>query len=45
MKPVVYDDLSESIVVPNGTMGQRWEKDVKWNIKLETADGTKLILQ
>ncbi|QIH74892.1 nitrate reductase subunit alpha [Macrococcoides canis] len=41
-KPVVFDELSNSIVVPNGTMGQRWEKDVKWNIKLETADGTKI---
>lgn len=41
-KPVVFDELSNSIVVPNGTMGQRWEKDVKWNIKLETADGIKI---
>ncbi|GGB08471.1 nitrate reductase subunit alpha [Macrococcus hajekii] len=41
-KPVVYDSLSSKIVVPNGTMGQRWEKDVKWNLKLETPDGTKI---
>ncbi|ULG74341.1 nitrate reductase subunit alpha [Macrococcus brunensis] len=41
-KPVVFDHLSDQIVVPNGTMGQRWEKDVKWNLKLETPDGTQI---
>ncbi len=39
-KPVVYDQNSKQLVVPNGTMGQRYEKDVKWNLKLENEDGT-----
>ena len=39
-KHVVYDQNSKQLVVPNGTMGQRYEKDVKWNLKLENEDGT-----
>lgn len=39
-KPMVYDQNSKQFVVPNGTMGQRYEKDVKWNLKLENEDGT-----
>ncbi|WP_301421168.1 nitrate reductase subunit alpha [Mammaliicoccus lentus] len=39
-KPVVYDQNSKQLVVPNGTMGQRYEKDVKWNLKLENEEGT-----
>ena len=41
-KPVIYDTISESLVVPNGTMGQRWEEGKKWNLKLETEDGSKI---
>ncbi|UMT80422.1 nitrate reductase subunit alpha [Staphylococcus roterodami] len=41
-KPVVYDALSNQLVVPNGTMGQRWEEGKKWNLKLETEDGSKI---
>ncbi|HAR5206103.1 TPA: nitrate reductase subunit alpha [Staphylococcus aureus] len=41
-KPVIYDTISDSIVVPNGTMGQRWEEGKKWNLKLETEDGSKI---
>lgn len=41
-KPVVYDQNSKQLVVPNGTMGQRYEKDVKWNLKLENEDGTAI---
>ena len=29
-------------MVPNGTMGQRWEEGKKWNLKLETEDGSKI---
>ncbi|MGT0197768.1 hypothetical protein ACVNPZ_05085 [Staphylococcus aureus] len=25
-KPVIHDAISDSLVVPNGTMGQRWEE-------------------
>jgi nitrate reductase alpha subunit len=39
-KPVIIDQNSNEIIVPNGTMGQRWEKETKWNLILENEDGT-----
>ncbi|MEV9641002.1 nitrate reductase subunit alpha [Mammaliicoccus sciuri] len=39
-KPMLFDEAKDEIIVPNGTMGQRWEKDVKWNLQLENEDGT-----
>jgi len=41
-KPVLFDEAKDEIIVPNGTMGQRWEEDVKWNLQLENADGTRV---
>lgn len=41
-KPVIYDEAAGELIVPNGTMGQRWEKDVKWNLILEREDGTRI---
>ncbi|GJM69267.1 hypothetical protein HMSSN036_14830 [Paenibacillus macerans] len=41
-KPVIIDEAENELIVPNGTMGQRWEKDVKWNLKLEREDGTAI---
>lgn len=41
-KPVIFDEAKNEIIVPNGTMGQRWEKDVKWNLQLENEDGTRV---
>ena len=41
-KPVIFDEATDEIIVPNGTMGQRWEDDVKWNLQLENADGTRV---
>lgn len=43
-KPVIIDEAVNGgeIIVPNGTMGQRWEKDVKWNLILEREDGSKI---
>ena len=38
-KPVIHDMNSHQFVVPNGTMGQRWEE---WNLKLENEDGSKI---
>ncbi|MCE3399750.1 hypothetical protein LCC45_20565, partial [Staphylococcus aureus] len=37
-----FDCESQQLVVPNGTMGQRWEEGKKWNLKLENEDGTKI---
>lgn len=42
-KPVILDEGTNMITVPNGTMGQRWEKDKKWNLILEREDGTKIM--
>ncbi|MGN8644550.1 nitrate reductase subunit alpha [Gracilibacillus sp. HCP3S3_G5_1] len=39
-KPVIYDEAAGEIVVPNGTMGQRWEEGEQWNLSLEKEDGT-----
>lgn len=41
-KPVIYDEATDQIIVPNGTMGQRWEEDAKWNLILENEDGTRV---
>ncbi|MDV6378857.1 nitrate reductase subunit alpha [Sporosarcina sp. GW1-11] len=41
-KPVLFDEAKDEIIVPNGTMGQRWEQDAKWNLQLENADGTRV---
>jgi nitrate reductase alpha subunit len=38
-KPVVFDKNQQQVVVPNGTIGQRWEKDKKWNLKLADQNG------
>lgn len=34
-KPVVFDEQSSEFVVPNGTIGHRWEEKGKWNLDLE----------
>ncbi|OFV61332.1 nitrate reductase subunit alpha [Mammaliicoccus sciuri] len=41
-KPVVYDQNSEQLVIPNGTMGQRYEEGVKWNLNLVGEDGKEI---
>lgn len=41
-KPVILDEVTNEIIVPNGTMGQRWENDVKWNLILDNEDGTRV---
>lgn len=45
-KTVAYDELSEKIVVPNGTVGSRWSEKGKWNLeeKETGGDDTKLKL-
>src|SRR5699024_11345508 len=41
-KPVIYDSNASKMVIPNGTMGQRWEEGKKWNLILENDDGTTI---
>src|SRR5699024_11980196 len=39
-KPIIYDQNAGKFIVPNGTMGQRWEEGVKWNLILANPDGS-----
>lgn len=41
-KTVIIDSETKSILVPNGTMGQRWESGAEWNLLLEREDGTRI---
>ncbi|WP_313641945.1 molybdopterin-dependent oxidoreductase, partial [Paenibacillus sp.] len=41
-KPVIFDEAAGEMMVPNGTMGQRWEEGKKWNLILEREDGSKV---
>lgn len=42
-KPVVIDAASGSVVVPNGTIGSRWDESAKWNLEpRNVADGSAL---
>ena len=35
-KPVLFNDNKmEKLVIPNGTMGARWEDKAKWNLKMD----------
>ena len=37
-----YFGTEAGLFVPSGTMGQRWEKDGKWNLILDKEDGTRI---
>src|SRR5690625_5500328 len=41
-KPVLIDGITNDVIVPNGTMGQRWEDGVKGNLILENKVVTKI---
>jgi len=41
-KPVIFDETTNEIIVPNGTVGQRWEEETKWNLILDNEDGTRV---
>jgi len=32
-KPVIFDGTTNEIVVPNGTIGSRWDESSKWNLE------------
>ena len=36
-KPVIFDDISKNIVIPNGTTGNRWDASGKWNLELKNS--------
>ena len=37
-KHYVIDELSGKLVIPNGTMGDRWDRQTKWNLREENSD-------
>lgn len=37
-KHFVIDDKSGKLVIPNGTMGDRWDRQSKWNLRDEDSD-------
>src|SRR5699024_12816936 len=41
-KPVIYDSNASKMVIPNGTMGQRWAEGKKWKLIWENDDGTTI---
>ncbi len=36
-KPVLLDENSSGFVIPNGTIGSRWDKSRKWNLEMKDA--------
>ena len=44
-KTVAYDETSESIVVPRGSVGFRWGEKGKWNLEEKKSDGAETNLQ
>ncbi|MDX9811972.1 MAG: nitrate reductase subunit alpha [Bacteroidales bacterium] len=36
-KPVILDKTTGSMVVPNGTIGSRWDESKKWNLELRDS--------
>lgn len=45
-KYYVIDELTGKLVVPNGTMGDRWDNEKKWNLHEEDRDtGAKILPQ
>jgi nitrate reductase alpha subunit len=41
-KTCLIDEKTDRIITPNGTIGQRWAKNEKWNLSLENEDGTEI---
>ncbi|MCB2081167.1 MAG: nitrate reductase subunit alpha, partial [Rickettsiales bacterium] len=42
-KPVIVDANTNDVVVPNGTIGSRWDESGKWNLEAKNvADGSEI---
>ena len=41
-KTIVWDAEQDGPVVPNGSLGYRWDRSGKWNLRLDAADGHSL---
>ncbi len=42
-KPVIFDNNTYGFVVPNGTIGSRWDQSKKWNLELTDSVTGKTI--
>lgn len=42
-KPVIWDEISHNFVVPNGTIGSRWDQSKKWNLEMLDSNTGKEI--
>lgn len=43
-KLLLFDNISQTFVIPNGSIGHRWEKSKKkWNLKLENSVSGEII--
>ena len=40
-KPVLIDRKSDTLTVPNGTIGSRWDKSKKWNLEMKDLKSGK----
>jgi nitrate reductase alpha subunit len=36
-KPVIFDKITGKVVVPNGTIGSRWDESGKWNLEVKNV--------
>ncbi len=43
-KHYVIDEQTGKIAIPNGTMGDRWDRKDKWNLKEENSDNGEAII-
>jgi nitrate reductase alpha subunit len=41
-KTVVWDEQTETYIVPNGSIGFRWGEEGRWNLKLQNEASTKI---
>ncbi|HDR7950956.1 TPA: nitrate reductase subunit alpha [Bacillus toyonensis] len=41
-KTVVWDDNKNTLAIPNGSQGSRWDSENKWNLDLTTEDGEEI---
>ncbi|ABI56356.1 nitrate reductase subunit alpha [Alkalilimnicola ehrlichii MLHE-1] len=44
-KTIAWDEKSDSLVVPNGSIGFRWGEDGQWNLEEKEASGKETKLQ
>jgi nitrate reductase / nitrite oxidoreductase, alpha subunit len=41
-KTVVFDEITQTLEIPNGSQGFRWDGSSQWNLELKKADGIEI---